>query len=127
MENHCSFIRPIFRCTLPFSIHKKIIILAGEHLIMSHCICFGSRSTENPLLLTAIHLVWVPIKPNCLQLSFMQLHLRSPYSSLSPSKSQTHLTLFQRLPVRAKAYVTPAGMQQQQQQQRLSVLHRAPA
>lgn len=38
------------RCASPSSVHKKIITLAGEHLIKFHCICFGSHSVENLLL-----------------------------------------------------------------------------
>lgn len=54
LENHCSFIRSISHCTLPSSNGKKIIILAGKHLIKFYCICFGSHSMENLLLLTTI-------------------------------------------------------------------------
>lgn len=57
MEDHCSLIGPISHCALRFSTPKKIIILAGKLLITFHCICFGSRSMENLLLLTTIHLV----------------------------------------------------------------------
>lgn len=53
LENYSSFIRSISHCILPSSIHEKIIILAGRHLIKLHCVCFGSHSMEN-LLLTAI-------------------------------------------------------------------------
>lgn len=50
LENESSIIRSISHLILPSSIRKKIIILAGRHLIKFHCVCFGSHSMENLLL-----------------------------------------------------------------------------